>query len=211
MTAARSMADTASLVEWLFSWTPAPGRCQCGCGQKTAIAWRTDKANGTVKGQPKRFVLNHHTAPPLRIRLLSQLIIDPSNPSGCLLWTGSKARTGYGQIKVDEANKRVHRVMYEMFVSPIPEGLELDHVKAWGCRHRHCASPAHLEPVTSLENNLRADGIIAAAVAATHCGTCGLPYDEANTYRTFDGRRNCRNCGREASRRYEERKKKNAA
>jgi hypothetical protein len=29
----------------------------------------------------------------------------------------------------------------------------------------------------------------------THCGTCGLPYDEKNTY-WWKGHRKCRNCHR---------------
>ncbi len=33
------------------------GFCECGCGQKTKLAWRT--ANGFVKGQPQRFIRGH--------------------------------------------------------------------------------------------------------------------------------------------------------
>jgi hypothetical protein len=35
------------------------GYCQCGCGQKTAIADQTRSARGWVKGEPKRYVLGH--------------------------------------------------------------------------------------------------------------------------------------------------------
>jgi excisionase family DNA binding protein len=88
---------------------------------------------------------------PLRERMLSRLIIDPS---GCLLWTGARNSSGYGHIRVGggRSDAFVHRLMYEMFAEPIPDGLELDHL----CRVRHCASPAHLEPVTSGQNKLRA-------------------------------------------------------
>ena len=93
--------------------------------------------------------------PSLRERLFSQLIIDPS---GCVLWTGTCDRDGYGQISVYGRYQKVHRVMFEMFDSPIPEGLQLDHVKARGCTHRNCANVAHLEPVTLQENSRRGDG-----------------------------------------------------
>jgi hypothetical protein len=53
-----------------------------------------------------------------------------------------------------------HRFAYELLVGPIPEDLELDHL----CRVRHCVNPAHLEPVTHLENILR--GMRAAAQQA---------------------------------------------
>jgi hypothetical protein len=35
------------------------GSCQCGCGQLTRIAVRTDRARGHIKGQPIRFINNH--------------------------------------------------------------------------------------------------------------------------------------------------------
>jgi hypothetical protein len=161
-----------------------------------------------VKGRPVRYVQGHHLYPPLRIRLFRNLVVDPG---GCLLWTGKKDRGGYGVISVNGRDDLVHRVMYRMFVGEIPDGLELDHVKAWGCRHRHCASLAHLEPVTSLENKLRTGGIIAAHVAATHCGTCGTPYDEENTYWSPDGHRDCRKCRRDRDRRYREQRRRRAA
>lgn len=90
----------------------------------------------------------------VRERLLSRLIIEPE--SGCLLWVGRVDACGYGRINAQSFNgikrpQEVHRVAYEMFVGPIPAGLEIDHL----CRVRHCASPAHLEPVTRAENNRR--------------------------------------------------------
>lgn len=41
-----------------------PGMCNCGCEQKTRPAPRTDSAAGWVKGQPLRFVRNHHVRRP---------------------------------------------------------------------------------------------------------------------------------------------------
>lgn len=34
--------------------------CECGCGQPAPIAWRTDRRFGLIKGQPQRFIWNHH-------------------------------------------------------------------------------------------------------------------------------------------------------
>ena len=66
----------------------------------------------------------------------------------CWLWTGPKYHNGYGQAR----GGRVHRLMYEALVGPIPDGLELDHL----CRIRECVNPEHLEPVTRAENARRA-------------------------------------------------------
>jgi hypothetical protein len=34
--------------------------CECGCGMPVPIAMRDDKSKGWVKGQPIRFIKNHH-------------------------------------------------------------------------------------------------------------------------------------------------------
>ena len=36
------------------------GYCQCGCGARTRIAERTSGRKGTTKGEPYRYVKNHH-------------------------------------------------------------------------------------------------------------------------------------------------------
>lgn len=40
---------------------PIPhGFCQCGCGEKTIISPKTDRAAGKVKGQPGRYIKGHN-------------------------------------------------------------------------------------------------------------------------------------------------------
>lgn len=36
------------------------GYCHCGCGQRTNLTPHTDKNKGWVKGEPLRFIHNHH-------------------------------------------------------------------------------------------------------------------------------------------------------
>jgi hypothetical protein len=84
--------------------------------------------------------------------------------TGCWVWTGAVnggARSGYGYFR----KRRAHRVAYEAWVGPIPEGLVLDHL----CRVRRCVNPSHLEPVTVRENLLRGDTLQAHNAAKTHC------------------------------------------
>lgn len=78
------------------------------------------------------------------------LVIDQE--TGCVLWTGLQ-KMGYGYITVNYKMLLVHRVMYEMFAEPIPEGLTIDHL----CRVRNCVNVSHLEPVTIAENLRRRD------------------------------------------------------
>jgi len=43
-------------------WIPNrnDGLCECGCGIKTSLAKVTNTARGRIKGQPMRFIHNHH-------------------------------------------------------------------------------------------------------------------------------------------------------
>lgn len=83
--------------------------------------------------------------------------VDPVNADGCLIWN-SRCTGDYGGIALNGRLVYVHRVAYEYLTGePIPEGLELDHVFARGCRSRRCVRLEHLEPVTRFENARRRD------------------------------------------------------
>ena len=116
---------------------------------------------------------------------------------GCWLWTGHTASNGYGRIQIDGVSMPVHRVSYEWLVGPVPDGLELDHVRARGCTSRACVNPAHLEPVTHRENTLRGDTIVAAQTKRTHCPR-GHELSEGNLVPSSlkNGRRGCLTCSR---------------
>jgi hypothetical protein len=88
---------------------------------------------------------NYHRRDPLTL-------IDTEGPGGCWLWTGSIGSAGYGRIVIDTKRYQAHRLIYELLVEPIPDGLEIDHL----CRVRNCVNPDHLEPVTQIENLRRA-------------------------------------------------------
>lgn len=124
------------------------------------------------------------------------------NEQGCMLWTGPIDRRGYARFK----KKLVHRISYEMAVGPIPDGLTVDHVKARGCRHRHCVAPLHLEAVTGAENNRRSESPTAINARKTHCHR-GHPFDQQNTYRDPAGQRQCRACRALNQRAYNKRKR----
>jgi hypothetical protein len=126
--------------------------------------------------------------------------VDLPNEQGCMLWTAGCDRKGYGRFYLAGHEHGAHRVAYQLAYGPVPAGLVLDHVKAWGCTNRHCVAPDHLEPVTNRENLLRGEGFAAVQVRRTHC-PAGHPYDEANTYRHSNGSRECLTCARASARR----------
>ena len=117
-------------------------------------------------------------------RMAAKIRIAPD--TGCWLWTGCLNSKGYGCWSQNGKVKLTHRVAYELLVGPIPEGMVNDHL----CRERRCCFPGHLEPVTSRVNTRRG-----MAATATECKR-GHAFDEANTYITKRGTRECRICRR---------------
>lgn len=129
-------------------------------------------------------------------RFWSRVAITP----GCWLWLGGRNNSGYGSFTVSTHHREAaHRYAYRTLVGPIPDGLDLDHVRARGCAHRHCVNPDHLQPVDRRTNALRGDGFSAVHASKTACAH-GHPFTPENTY-VYLGRkyprRTCRVCLRE--------------
>lgn len=121
------------------------------------------------------------------------------NEDGCMLWTGPILQSDYGVFTFNGARNYAHRLSYELMVGPIPDGMEVDHVWAWGCKSRTCVAPNHLEPVTPAENKRRGNGVGGVNARKTHCVN-GHPFNEENTYIHKHGGRQCRACRREWAR-----------
>ena len=111
--------------------------------------------------------------------------------NGCWYWTGTKDRLGYGRVHDarDHCQRLAHRIGYELFKGPIPEGLMLDHL----CRNPSCVNPDHLEAVDAFTNQARGETLTARNLAKTHCPH-GHPYSGENLMIKKDGTRACRTC-----------------
>lgn len=142
-------------------------------------------------------------APPRELRtpaLLRWVIEDQTvtDENGCWVWQG-KTRFGRGQLW----GYHVHRLAYTLLVGEIPKGLHLDHL----CRNRACCRPEHLEPVTQAENNRRAMTYVQkhpgerVHQAAKRWCKWGHPFDETNTGRDGAGKRYCKTCRADYTRR----------
>ena len=107
--------------------------------------------------------------------------------NGCWNWTAAKTKAGYGLVGFRGGLLYVHRIAYEEFVGPIPDGLTIDHL----CRNRACCNPVHLEVVTLSENARRGEK---HNRNKTHCHK-GHAFTPENTYSANRGAsRGCRTC-----------------
>lgn len=130
-------------------------------------------------------------------RFRDNIYIEPN--TGCWLWLGPVYRNGYGQINFFYIHFLAHRFFYELFIGPIPPGLDLDHL----CETRLCCYPGHVEPVTRQINLIRAGHY---NLHKTHCLHGHLLAGE--NLMICRGKRGCRACQNERSlKRYHERKK----
>ncbi|MCC6573302.1 MAG: HNH endonuclease [Planctomycetes bacterium] len=117
---------------------------------------------------------------------LGQTVRDPE--TDCWQWQGALTK-GYGRIRVGGKRLLSHRVIYELMIGPIPEGMELDHL----CRLPSCQNPKHLEPVTHKENVRRGVSSFARKANATHC-VRGHALTGDNLRMQPNGLRNCKAC-----------------
>lgn len=97
-----------------------------------------------------------------RERFESFLSPDPN--TGCLLWTGSGTKDGYGQFRFGGVIVMAHRFALVLKTGRVlPEGVDVDH----RCEVRACMD--HLEAVTHAENIRRRgpgkDNCVAARAA----------------------------------------------
>lgn len=137
---------------------------------------------------------------PEQVESLHRRLWPKIDASGdCWEWTRAVDKGGYGVFGYlhttdTTRNGRVHRIVWNILVGPIPQGLVMDHL----CRNHRCCNPDHLEPVTdavNLSRSLATYQAIRRQMLA--CGK-GHPFDEANTY--VDVRpngvitRQCRKC-----------------
>ncbi|MFE7899232.1 HNH endonuclease signature motif containing protein [Streptomyces sp. NPDC057424] len=140
--------------------------------------------------------------------LCERLLAHIEKTDTCWWWTGHVAPKGYGVIYLRGKPLYVHRVSYEVHVGPIPDGLVIDHAchnrdaqctGGFGCIHRRCVNPEHLEAVTDAVNRLRGRGGGANNRTKTHC-IRGHAFTPENTERQGPSkpggreRRRCRTC-----------------
>lgn len=136
-------------------------------------------------------------------------LYTPEPNSGCWLWIGYITPRGYAKFWHEGKSCYAHIVAFKMTGQEVPHGMELDHK----CRVHCCVNPAHLEPVTHLENVRRGQAGINSR-QRTHCPQ-GHKLEGKNLkwQRTRSGnlQRLCRICAIATCRRWRQRQSRSPA
>lgn len=97
------------------------------------------------RGDPRTTSITPGDATPEeRLKFYGWDVTDP----GCWEWRGPRHSDGYGRVAVGGARTGAHRLAYEAWVGPIPEGQIVRHK----CDNPPCINPDHLEVGTNKDN-----------------------------------------------------------
>lgn len=82
-------------------------------------------------------------------RLLDRFVLNTKKtPNGCVEWSLMRNKNGYGKILAFGEKRLSHRISYELFVGPIPDGFYVCH----RCDNPSCCNPSHLFVGTQKDN-----------------------------------------------------------
>jgi hypothetical protein len=124
------------------------GLCQCGCGEKTKLAYQNNTRLGWVLGQPISYINGHQGRSKLSDEARFWLYVDKSGGlDSCWLWTGECVPGGYGYSWFAGKTRGTHIIAWFLAHGEWATQNVLHH-----CDYKPCTNPAHLFQGTQLDN-----------------------------------------------------------
>jgi len=96
--------------------------------------------------------------------------------SGCWEWADARDFHGYGALTYEQRTRKAHRVAYESWVGPVPDGHHVLH----SCDNPPCINPDHLSTGTHADN-------MRDMAARARSGKTKLTWDQVRDIRTRAG------------------------
>ena len=117
----------------------------------------------------------------------------PHKRRSCLEWRGLLDEDGYGRVKVNNTDTRIHRAFYELFYGT---RLTTQDVLLHECDNPKCFNPHHLRKGTQAENIKDMDdkGRRVSGNSLKRFCPRGHAYTDDNTVMYKDGKRRCKTC-----------------
>jgi len=156
--------------------------------EKTCLIYRCLKSAGSLGlCSAHRSTFYRHGNPFEKTRKVflgtnkNRFLKNVKKTKSCWIWVSHKSTGGYGTFYVWKTaenkggSKLAHRWAFENWVSPIPKGLEIDHI----CKIRNCVNPKHLRIVSHLENMHASNTLASLNSNKTHCPN-GHKYEAPN-------------------------------
>src|SRR6185437_6716082 len=127
--------------------------CACGCCRATAIATYTSRKDGIRRGERLTYIKGHNGR--YAGSELDRFWSHVSPVGGCLLWTGSLNRKGYGvwSPRDRKRSRLAHRWLYEETYGPIPADRDVGH-NCPGGDIKRCIDPTHMLLLTRAEHGM---------------------------------------------------------
>lgn len=104
--------------------------------------WQRWRKNGVLGGPDP--TVSASDDPDERLKFHGWTVTD----TGCWDWNGPREVAGYGTAKIGGKTYKTHRLAYETWVAPIPDGKYILH----SCDNPPCINPDHLRTGTQREN-----------------------------------------------------------
>ena len=117
------------------------GFCQCGCGKRTNLIRKTNRAYGHIKGQHYRYFGRHHHKEFATTEARFWAKVSIADAADCWEWQAHLNNRGYGQFNIG-SNRLVlaHRFSYQLAHGDFPESLDVLH----SCDNPKCVNHNHL-------------------------------------------------------------------